>query len=360
MKCVKRYIVFLIVQMVAALGSHCFAQITIQNPSFELDNKVMWGKPAKYWDTCVSFYPEIIDSTPSTSGYFFPPPTPNGKYYCDIETDGYTPSKFSYLTTKLSCPTYRGQIHKMSIWAMGYFAHFNSVAPHALGYFTIHLGHSACDSFFIVYESPIMPDTLFLLKYEFTFIHDDNYEYIGIQAHQPHTFTVIDLLIDNFSPITVQVTNVAQIVINDIDKHSCYKLGVENVNGVRYEWQQNGAVISTQATVENVCVGSPTTISVSVWDACGYEYVDTLQLNSSPLITSFNANESKLSIALTPFYEDVQVSIYNALGQLENTTTIASQNTQANIDISNLTTGVYFIVLSNHNVFVRKKFVKSK
>ena len=151
---------------------------------------------------------------------------------------GGSPPKQSSITNHLSCAVKMGEIHKMNLWGMGYFPHLNQ--NHELGYFTIHLGHTACDTAQLIYQSPIMYDTLRWYKYEFEFIPNDNYEYIGIQAHHETQKGDVEILIDNFSPITVEIPNEAHIQVSNVNG-TCYSLQCSLANGIQAK-DMNGKI----------------------------------------------------------------------------------------------------------------------
>ena len=339
-----------------AIGSPLYCQITLPNPSFELDDTIVWGSPAKYWDTCKGFSQEIVTITPSPEGFLSPPTPPDGKYYCYLGQGGNAAP--SFITTKLNCPVLEGYKHHLSVWAMGYFFHVPTQFRE-FGYFTIHLGYTSCDTSQLIYTSSVMPDTLLWRKYEFDFIPHDNFAYIGIQAHHIRVNYECDVLIDNFSPITVEISNVAKINITGLQQTDCYNLAVataNNINLIRYQWKMNGSVFSPDASPQNICINQATTIYLTAWDACGYAYIDSLNINRNELIVAPNGNN--LNLHITPFSEPLQLSLFNVLGQMISTETISEQTTATTLNTETLPKGVYFITLYNNHVLIKRKWMK--
>jgi hypothetical protein len=280
--------------------------------------------------------------------------------YGEIGTNGNNPSKASYITNHLSCSVKKKVVHKMNLYAMGYFYHSGSATVHGLGYFTIHLGYSACDSNQLIYQSPIMYDTLRWYKYEFEFIPNDNYAYIGIQAHQGSTGGVVDILIDDFSPIVVEVPNTAHIQVTNINGN-CYNLQSSIVNGieaVRYEWKNQTAVISRQSAVDNVCINEATTIYLTAWDACGYAYVDSFNFTANELKTVYQFDNGNLTVSLIPYYKPLQLQLYNDVGQLVSFATIPMQAADYTINIAHLPKGIYFITIVSDKRLMKQKIWK--
>ncbi len=341
---------------VVACCNHCFSQITIANPSFE--KNIVWNGVIANWDTCTGYYTAAVQPTPDQHGYF---PPPNGTLYGILTMDGYTPYKFTYITTKLSCPTVSGNQHQMSLWAIGYIPHYNPQVPQVLGYFSIHLGYTSCDSVQCIYTSQIMPDTLLWHKYEFSFIPNGNYNYIGIQIHHVAPNTISHILIDDFSPISVFITGKAQIKITGFDKHSCYTLEPQlpnDITATRYEWTANGNIISTASQIQ-ACANEYKTISLTAYDACGYGYVDTLNLiNGGGINTTYANNGNTLHLQIANQTEPATFALFNALGQLILTKTIESNTTEFEIDIANLPSGIYFSTLQTYYGWLVKKWLR--
>jgi hypothetical protein len=352
----KHIIVLIIMQIGVAIGDPSFAQLQIKNPSFE-SNEIVAGK-IDNWDSCYCFYCNATQPTPSWGNYFTPPP-PDGRLYLLIGQDGHIPSAYTNLTTKISCTMLKNQKHKMSLWGMGYFSH-SILTNHNLGYFTIHLGYHACDSSQLIYQSPIMYDTLQWYKYEFEFIPNDNYDYIGIQAHHETPTGVAEILIDNFSPIVVEIPNVAHIQVSNINGN-CYNLQSSIANGieaVRYEWKNQSAVIGNQQSIDNVCINEATTIYLTAWDKCGYAYTDSFNFTSTSLQYQYNSNTGSLNISLVPFDKPVQLQLYNDIGQLVNFAELPSQTTTHQFDFKNLTNGIYFLTLVSDKRITKQKIWK--
>jgi len=336
------------------------AQITLPNPSFENDTIASYLVYIPVgWSSC---YQNNVALLPEPIPFYQPPPI-KGNFYADF---AYSPVEMfrRSISSQLSCPTVANASHIFALYLRSFIPPPPSPFPvgyNVKGIVKIWLSIDSCTKGQLIYNTGLL-DTIWT-KFDIEFIPDNNYRAIYFEVEKGE-FTpnsvVAEVLIDGISEITIEVPNIAHITSSNI-KGNCYQLQSTIATGIvatRYEWQQGNTVISKQASVNSLCITAPTTIHFTAWDACGYAYVDSVVLINGNFFTALNATETTLQIVMVKQPTESQLIIYNAIGQLISSTTIAANTATFTLPLESLGSGVYLCSLVADGKRNVKRFVK--
>ncbi|MDB2363613.1 redoxin domain-containing protein [Flavobacteriales bacterium] len=138
----------------------------------------------------------------------------------------------------------------------------------------------------------------------------------------------------------------------------CYKLEILDTYGDGLSYGSNGKfeMLNSAGTVifEEVDFGSYAGMDFNIWDPNSVEGVDALNLAVYPNPTSGSVNIT------TTYEEAVNVTVYNALGELVKEVANVKMNGNYILDLSDLNTGAYFINIANDNVNTSKRITLMK
>ena len=138
----------------------------------------------------------------------------------------------------------------------------------------------------------------------------------------------------------------------------CYKLEILDTYGDGLSYGSNGKfeMLNSAGTVifEEVDFGSYAGMDFNIWDPNSVEGVDALNLAVYPNPTSGSVNIT------TTYEEAVNVTVYNALGELVKEVSNVKMNGNYVLDLADLNTGAYFINIANDNVNTSKRITLTK
>ncbi len=342
----KQFLLLIFISLIFFIRTEkCFAQIEIQNPSFEGTAQpdvvpYPWQicSPSPDTDPC-NLFPQTFNL-----------PASDGDTYCGMGVYSPPNNYYEEVSQKLICSLVKGAVHQLNID----LAYIQLNGTFTGGQLRIYGGFDVYDKAQLLWQSSVL--NTFWQTYNAEFIPNENYNYIILSPYIAGQYQFSYIAADNMSP-TIQVDGNAHRVLAQASSINIYNgeciqlsahvLGTDAVNAT---WSSIplGWFYSTVLNPGTVCPTQDMKYILTITDTCGLTSTDTAAVKVEeripyiiPSILRPITVTGEDKFYISGLSVNSELSIYNILGQQ----LFHSSDYKNDFSVSQLPASLYFYQL---------------